>query len=281
MGSFHTKLSWVMNSTMQHTQSFKLFGAKHLGNSVGPRNPPVSQLKQNPNILHVWPFSTRRIPVLPNSIGFVIYWILLYIEFSLISTGTKAEAALSLLFKKQSNCLRAVFCCCILPENQELQRRQAQLCLSPTPVLWMEGSGKSVRIWHLGTWSGGERAGEWWDLSSLTIPQAGWHGPAGVSAGWVLVAFRAWGNSCSTSHRHGRGLSWSEFPHSHCWPFLLHPHVQGIGIPCRIWGGLAGLEAVPVSSAPRAGSLGSFGCSFPSLLPPWKWRPALAQHISI
>lgn len=90
-----------------------------------------------------------------------------------------------LLCKKQSNCLRAVFCCCVLPENHKLQRRQAQLCLSPTLVFWMEGSRNSVWMWHSGTRSEGERgsAGERGDFSSPTIPRAGWHGPAGVSAG--------------------------------------------------------------------------------------------------
>lgn len=90
---------------------------------------------------------------------------LLHIEFCYILNFPAFPLVLKqklLLCKKQSNCLRAVFCCCVLPENHELQRRQAQLCLSPTLVFWMEGSRNSVWMWHLGTRSEGERgsAGE-------------------------------------------------------------------------------------------------------------------------
>lgn len=44
---------------------------------------------------------------------------------------------------------------------------------------------------------------------------------------------------------------------------------KGSGFPAGFWSrGLAGLPAVPVSSGARAGSLGSFGCSFPLCFPP-------------
>lgn len=188
---------------------------------------------------------------MPNSTGFVIYWILLYIVFSFISTGTKAEAALS-LHPVQKAELLSLSCVLLLCSSWKSWSAEEAGPVLPQPhsVFWVEGSGDREdvalgdMVWR-STWQCWGMVGPFQPNNS----RAGWHGPAGVSAGWALVAFRAWGNPCSTSHRQGHGLSWSV-----CTLPLLDsswiPLPKGSGFPAGFlcWG-LAGLEAVPVSSA--------------------------------
>lgn len=220
---------------------------------------------------------------------------LLHIEFCYILNFPAFPLVLKqklLWGKRQSNCLslRAVFCCCVLPENLELQRTQAQLCLSPMLVLCREGSragcacGDTVCRW---TW-------QCWGTVGPSQPNNSTSRLAWTCWGLCWLNPSAWGHS---PHRHGHRLCWSEFAHSHCWPFLLQApcpcpalpkpsRSQGIRIPCRIWSrGLAGLWAVPVPSGARAGSLGSSGCSSPLCFPPGNgslpWLSTLPFHSAL
>lgn len=214
---------------------------------------------------------------------------LLHIEFCYILNFPAFPLVLKqklLWGKRQSNCLslRAVFCCCVLPENLELQRMQAHAS-APCSCSAGKGPGQGVDV---GTRSAGERgsAGEQWDLPSPTIPRAGWHGPAGVSA--------------AESQRLGTFPSQTWTQTLLKWvctlPLLAFPPAIPVSMPSsaqaqrepRDQDSLQDLVPRPgravSSSCPLRSSSwqpGQLWVLIPSLLPPWKWIPTLAQHISI